>query len=107
MEPKSPAQCSSNLDFHPSPMEFHEITTELCEEGVTYAELKVDRSSNIQRNKITRTLKTKESPCCLAAMIFAFLYVIAVVIAAVMIAKVNYLKEILKEICEQNETTHC
>ncbi|KAM7114346.1 uncharacterized protein WM277_020189 isoform 1-T2 [Molossus nigricans] len=106
MEPKTLP--SSDPDLHPLSVEFCDINTDLCEEGIIYAELKMDDSSNIQKNKISRNFKIKESPWCLAAFAFAFLYLIVLVVAAIMIAKVNYLEGILqKQESEQNETAHC
>ncbi|XP_049740782.1 uncharacterized protein LOC126076248 [Elephas maximus indicus] len=70
---------------------------QLCEERVTYSEVRFPFSSNIQKRKQTKTLKKKESQWCLAAVVFAVLYLIALVIAAVMIAKVRQQQEILND----------
>ncbi|XP_074182118.1 uncharacterized protein LOC141570139 [Rhinolophus sinicus] len=103
MEPETLTLSSPCTDLHPLPMDFDETNTELCEESVTYSELTVRCSSNIQKKKRTRILTTKVSPWCLAAVVFAFLYFIVLIIAAVMTAKVHCLEKILKK----NETGHC
>ncbi|KAM5335373.1 uncharacterized protein AAES06_008899 isoform 2-T2 [Glossophaga mutica] len=87
--PRTPALSSPSLDLHPLPEEPLEINTEFCEESVTYSELRIHHSSNIQNENITRSLKIKEFPWTLAAVVFACLYLIVLVIAAIMIAKVS------------------
>ncbi|KAM5252200.1 uncharacterized protein RBU33_024545 isoform 1-T1 [Hipposideros larvatus] len=108
MEPETLALSSPCIDHHCLPVDFHEINTELCEDSVSYAELKVHCPSNTQKKKITRILKTKVSSWCLAAVVFAFLYLIVLILAAVMAAKIQCLEEILNawEINKQNETVH-
>ncbi|XP_064233720.1 uncharacterized protein LOC135275430 isoform X2 [Aotus nancymaae] len=104
MEPETLALSSLSHDLRPSPA-LHEINTEFSEESIIYSDLKVHRSSNVQKGKITKTLKTKVSPWCIAAVIFAFLYLIALVIVAAMVAKVHCLQEILSK--ANIETEHC
>ncbi|XP_066109257.1 uncharacterized protein [Saccopteryx bilineata] len=106
MEPKTPALSSSHLYLHPLPEELHELNTEFSEESITYSEVRIQCSSDIQKKRITRILKIKESPWCLAAVIFALLYLIFLAVAAFMIAKVQYLEETLKvqESSKQNDT---
>ncbi|XP_054382784.1 uncharacterized protein LOC129049053 isoform X2 [Pongo abelii] len=105
MEPETSALSRLSPDLHPSPAAFHEINTEFSEESIIYSDLKVHCSSNIQNGKITKTLKTKVSPWCIAAVIFAFLYLIALVIVAAMVAKIHCLEEILNT--ATIETAHC
>lgn len=108
MEPDTSAPSSPYPDLHPSPVEVHEINTEFCDENVMYSEVKVHSSSNIKR-KTTKNLKINESPWCLAAIIFACLYLIFLGLAAVMIAKVHCLEGILmtEETLKQNVSTYC
>ncbi|XP_055426211.1 uncharacterized protein LOC129644775 [Bubalus kerabau] len=95
MEPKTPALSGPCPGHQRLPEELHELNTEFCDESVTYSEVKVRDSSNIQKRKLTRIWKAKESPWCIATVIFALLYLIALALAAFMIAKVNCLEEIL------------
>ncbi|XP_070928344.1 uncharacterized protein [Macaca nemestrina] len=75
------------------------------EESTIYSDLKVHCSSNTQNGKITKTSKTKVSPWCIAAVIFAFLYIITLVIVAAMVAKIHCLEESLQKAAI--ETAHC
>ncbi|XP_070351211.1 uncharacterized protein [Equus asinus] len=86
MEPETPTLSSPCLDLHSSPVELHE-NTEFCEEGITYTAVKVQNSSNTQKRKITRISKSKGSPWCIAAVVFALLYLIFLALAAIMTAK--------------------
>ncbi|XP_059743055.1 uncharacterized protein [Bos indicus] len=95
MEPKTAALSSPCPGHQRLPEELNELNTEFCDESVTYSELKLRDSSNIQKRKLTRIWKAKESPWCIATVIFALLYLIALALAAFMIAKVNCLEEIL------------
>ncbi|XP_072876560.1 uncharacterized protein [Chlorocebus sabaeus] len=105
MEPETSALSRLPDDLHPSPAAIHEINTEFSEESTIYSDLKVHCSSNIQSGKITKTSKTKVSPWCIAAVIFAFLYIITLVIVAAMVAKIHCLEEILQK--ATIETAHC
>ncbi|XP_075863781.1 uncharacterized protein LOC142873415 [Microcebus murinus] len=105
MESEESALFSSCQDLHPLPMAFHEINTEFSENEVTYSNIKVHHTKNRQKREVTRTLKRKVSSWCIAAVIFAFLYLITLVIAAVMIAKVRCLEGILNE--TTIETSYC
>ncbi|KAM8777508.1 uncharacterized protein V5649_014887 [Rhynchonycteris naso] len=106
MEPKMPALSSSHLDLHPLPEELHELNKEFSEENITYSEVRTQCSSDIQKKKRTRILKIKESPWCIAAVVFALLYLIFLAVAAFMIAKVQCLEDILKaqESSKQSDT---
>ncbi|KAM9671323.1 uncharacterized protein ACIGJ3_007231 [Trichechus inunguis] len=105
MEVEKSTLSSHYPDLHHLPGEFHEINTEFCEEGIVYTDFRVGCSSNIQERKQTRTWKIKVSPWCLAAVVFAFLYLIALVIAAFMIAKVRQQQEILNDM--RDNTKKC
>ncbi|KAM9684654.1 uncharacterized protein ACBT57_001338 [Dama dama] len=102
MEPKTPALSSPGPGHQHLPEELHELNTEFCDENVTYTEVKVRDSSNIQKRKRTRIWKTKESPWCIATVTFALLYLIALALAAFMIAKVKCLEDILNT--QENNT---
>ncbi|CAN0290808.1 unnamed protein product [Rangifer tarandus platyrhynchus] len=102
MEPKAPALFSPGPGQR-LPEELRELNTEFCGESVTYTEVKVRDSSNIQKRKLTRIWKTKESPWCIATVTFALLYLIALALAAFMTAKVNCLEDILNT--QQNNTS--
>ncbi|XP_071076907.1 uncharacterized protein [Desmodus rotundus] len=114
--PKTPALSSSGPELYPLTEESHEINTEFCEKSVTYSQLRIHCSSNIQKKNVTRNLKIKAprfslrtaSPWALATVVFACLYLIVLVVAAIMIAKVQYLERMLKaqESNLQNETAH-
>ncbi|XP_070125963.1 uncharacterized protein [Equus caballus] len=106
MEPETPTLSSPCLDLHSSPVELHE-NTEFCEEGITYTAVKVQNSSNTQKRKITRISKSKGSPWCVAAVVFALLYLIFLALAAIMTAKVHCLEETLKELNISDTTTYC
>ncbi|XP_074213447.1 uncharacterized protein LOC141575893 isoform X1 [Camelus bactrianus] len=116
MEPDKAAASSLCTDGHSLPEELHEINTEFCDESITYSEVRVHGSSNIQEKK--KKKKKKKNACvslwaeslwCLAAVAFALLYLIALVVAAMMTAKVFCLEEILntEESKHQNITAHC
>ncbi|XP_077809686.1 uncharacterized protein LOC144332781 isoform X1 [Macaca mulatta] len=105
MEPETSAVSRLSDDLHPSPAAIHELNTEFSEESTVYSDLKVHCSSNTQNGKITKTSKTKVSPWCIAAVIFAFLYIITLVIVAAMVAKIHCLEEILQKAAI--ETAHC
>ncbi|XP_064334868.1 uncharacterized protein LOC135319282 [Camelus dromedarius] len=109
MEPDKAAASSLCTDGHSLPEELHEINTEFCDESITYSEVRVHGSSNIQEKKKKKKKKKNESLWCLAAVAFALLYLIALVVAAMMTAKVFCLEEILntEESKHQNITAHC
>lgn len=113
MEQETPAPSSPFIDHHSLPEELCEMNTEFCEKDVTYSQVKIYDSSNIQETKKNRILKRRDhqsepllspwagSPWCIAAVIFALLYLIALIIASIMIAKVSCLEGILNT----NETS--
>lgn len=101
MEQETPAPSSPFIDHHSLPEELCEMNTEFCEKDVTYSQVKIYDSSNIQETKKNRILKRRGSPWCIAAVIFALLYLIALIIASIMIAKVSCLEGILNT----NETS--
>ncbi|XP_073734087.1 uncharacterized protein [Callorhinus ursinus] len=57
MEPNTSALSRPCLDLHASPVEFHEINTEFCDESITYSEVRAHGSSSIEKRKTTSKLK--------------------------------------------------
>lgn len=86
-------------------MAFRETNTEFSEDGVIYSDLKVNCTSDTQKKGVTSTSKINVSSWCMAAVMFAFLYLITLVIAAIMIAKVHCLEGFLNK--TTNETSYC
>ncbi|XP_073734086.1 uncharacterized protein [Callorhinus ursinus] len=109
MEPNTSALSRPCLDLHASPVEFHEINTEFCDESITYSEVRAHGSSSIEKRKTTSKLKMNESPWCPVAILFTFLYLIFLGLAAIMTAKVHCLEGVLMthETAKQNDTTYC
>lgn len=53
MEQETPAPSSPFIDHHSLPEELCEMNTEFCEKDVTYSQVKIYDSSNIQETKKT------------------------------------------------------
>ncbi|XP_054974425.1 uncharacterized protein LOC129399157 [Sorex araneus] len=108
MEPETSALSRPSLDLCHSQEDVREISPEFPEENVTYVELKVKGFSDTQKKRGHRILKLEASPWCLAAVSFAFLYLIVLIAAAAMTAKVRCLEEILKnKMNDQNGAEYC